>query len=150
MKSGSEAQVFVQLADGREIHAGTINETVLPPRHKPVMTFGYSDAYLADDLAYDLSADLPRDNDVHFPAVHLKTFFAFRDVQPDAWGTRMMQSSERRTAREEGWSPKRLSELDVLLRIADDKSLRQPHCSIPSIRMRPGENFSRASPLRCW
>lgn len=52
--------------------------------------------------------------------VHLSTFFAFRDVQPDRWGTRLLESAERRAARAEGRRPKQLSELDILLRIGDE------------------------------
>ncbi|WP_278855931.1 type II toxin-antitoxin system HipA family toxin [Kocuria palustris] len=52
--------------------------------------------------------------------VHLSTFFAFRDVQPDRWGTRLLESAERRAARAEGRRPKRLSELDIPLRIGDE------------------------------
>ncbi|MGO1852779.1 MAG: type II toxin-antitoxin system HipA family toxin [Microbacteriaceae bacterium] len=113
-------EVGIQLPDGRQLRAGTIDQLVIKPRHQPVMTFRYAPDYLADPFAYELSPDLPLDTELHVPAVHLNTFFAFRDVQPDRWGTRLIESSERRTARQEGRRPKRLTDLDVLLRIPDE------------------------------
>lgn len=113
-------QVHLQLPDGRDMWAGTIDELVVRPRTRPVMTFRYSQEYLADPQAYELSPDLPLDAELHVPAVHLSTFFAFRDVQPDRWGTRLLESAERRAARLEGRRPQRLTELDILLRIPDE------------------------------
>lgn len=113
-------EVGLQLPDGRQMTAGTIDQLLVEPRRRPVMTFRYSSDYLADRLAYELSPDLPLDAELHVPAVHLSTFFAFRDVQPDRWGTRLIESAERRTARREDRRPKRLTDLEILLRIPDE------------------------------
>lgn len=86
-------QVHLQLPDGREVLAGTIDELIVRPRTRPVMAFRYSTEYLVDPQAYELSPDLPLDAELHVPAVHLSTFFAFRDVQPDRWGTRLPESA---------------------------------------------------------
>lgn len=112
--------VDIQLPDGRQVRAGFIDQLIVPPRHQPVMTFRYSREFLADPLAYELSPDLPLDAEPHVPAVHLSSFFAFRDVQPDRWGTGLIESAERRAARKEARRPRRLTDLDILLRIPDE------------------------------
>ncbi|MGO2112559.1 MAG: type II toxin-antitoxin system HipA family toxin [Pseudoclavibacter sp.] len=116
----TRVDVGIHLPDGREVRAGTIDQLVVRPRRQPVMTFRYSAEFLTDPLAYELSADLPLDAELHVPAIHLTTFHAFRDVQPDRWGTRLIESAERRDARAAGRKPRRLTDLDILLRIPDE------------------------------
>lgn len=137
MAAPTQADVHLQLPDGREVLAGTIEQVVVPPRRQSVMTFRYSPEYLADPLAYELSADLPLDSEMHSPQIQLDTFFAFRDVQPDRWGTRLIESAERRAARREGRRPQRLTGLDILLRIPDETrqgALRFSHPGQPIAR----------------
>ncbi|SJM69117.1 type II toxin-antitoxin system HipA family toxin [Gulosibacter sp. 10] len=111
--------VTLQLPDLREVAVGVISEQRVPPRRSPVMTFIYSDEYLADPSAYPLSPDLPLTGGLHTPPVHTDVFLAFRDVQPDRWGRRLIESIERRKARSAGERFRKLTELDVLMRLAD-------------------------------
>ncbi|WP_169516489.1 type II toxin-antitoxin system HipA family toxin [Gulosibacter molinativorax] len=111
------------------------------------MTFQYADSYLAETLAYELSPDLPLDRSIHVPAIHLNTFHAFRDVQPDRWGQRLIESAERRDARAAGRAPRRLTDLDILLRIPDEtrqgalRFLKEGEPAPPSADIAPVERL---------
>lgn len=146
--TGSErVEVGVQLPDGREITAGIIEQLAIKPRRQPVMTFRYAPNYLADPLRYELSPDLPLDRGLHVPAVHLTTFFGFRDVQPDRWGTRLIESAERRAARTEGRRAHRLTDLDILLRIPDETRQGALRFSRPGSPVTPHTEITQASLL---
>lgn len=116
----STARVTVQLPDGTEVNVGTVIELLVPPRRKPVMTFRYSDEFLVHPKRYAISPDLPLGAGVLAPAVHLDSFYAFRDIQPDSWGRRLLNSDERRQARATNRQARRLTDLETILRIPDE------------------------------
>src|SRR6476469_2364895 len=115
----SDTLVFVELPDGRDVHAGWIRYEVNARQYKPSINFEYSAGFLADPNGYPLSPDLPLHAGFIAAPMSRSVFMAFADTQPDAWGRKLIQADSRRIAKEEGrrWSPP--SELDLLLRVPD-------------------------------
>lgn len=115
----SDTLVFVELPDGRDIHAGWIHYEVNAGQYKPSINFEYSAGFLADPNNYPLSPDLPLHAGFIAAPMTRPVFMAFADTQPDAWGRKLIQADSRRIAKEEGhrWSPP--SQLDLLLHVPD-------------------------------
>lgn len=115
----TETVVFVEVPDGRTVHAGWIHYEPNAGQYKPSINFEYAGDFLADPGAYPLSPDLPLHSGFIPAPMSRDVFMAFADVQPDMWGRRLMHADFRRLAREEGrrWAPP--SELDMLLHVPD-------------------------------
>jgi serine/threonine-protein kinase HipA len=112
--------VVVQIA-GEDVPAGRL--WAHRRRGSESATFAYLPDYLARPDAYPLDPALPLVLGQQQTAVGRATFGAFSDCAPDRWGRRLLQRGERRRARDDDVTERRLGEIDYLLGVRDD--LRQ-------------------------
>jgi serine/threonine-protein kinase HipA len=125
-------ELSVQLPDGREVTAGTIESIKATGRVIP--EFRYAQTYLTDAAAYALSPELPLDAGRSTPRGARTMFGGIADAQPDSWGRRLIDSDRRREAKKSNTSFTRPSEVDVLAAVPD--ATRQG-----ALRVRDGERY---------
>ncbi|HEX4443054.1 MAG TPA: type II toxin-antitoxin system HipA family toxin [Galbitalea sp.] len=125
-------ELAVQLPDGREVTAGTIESIKAMGRTVP--EFRYAETYLSDEAAYALSPELPLDAGRSTPRGARTMFGGIADAQPDSWGRRLIDSNRRREARKSNTGFTRPSEVDVLAAVPD--ATRQG-----ALRVRDGERY---------
>jgi serine/threonine-protein kinase HipA len=115
----TETLVYVDLPEGRTVHAGWIHYETNAGQYKPSINFEYAATFLGDPDAYELSPDLPLRSGFLAAPLSRDVFMAFADAQPDAWGRKLLQPEFRRRARTEGrqWTPP--TEMDMLLQVPD-------------------------------
>ena len=110
-----DAIVYVQLA-GADHLAGTL--WVTPNRRgQAPATFHYSDAWMENPLRFALDPELEPATGSRFNKQRL--FGAIADSAPDRWGRTLMAGAERHRAAREGRRPRKLTELDYVLGVAD-------------------------------
>jgi serine/threonine-protein kinase HipA len=109
--------ITVVLPDGSEVTAGEIESIGSPGRE--TVEFRYTDSFLRNPLAYDLSPEL-RLGLGRFTASGTRTMLGgISDAQPDAWGRRLIEFQRKRTARLSGTRYTRATEMDVLAAVPD-------------------------------
>ena len=85
--------------------------------------FEYDSAWLQDPDRFSLEPALALTRGAFAPPAGLATFGSIGDSAPDAWGRRLMQRAERRSAEREGWAVRTLVESDYLLGVTDETRL---------------------------
>lgn len=109
--------IAVVLPDGSEVPAGEI-ESIGSPGRKTV-EFRYTDSFLRNPLAYDLSPEL-RLGSGRFTASGTRTMLGgISDAQPDAWGRRLIEFQRKQVARLSSTRYARATEMDVLAAVPD-------------------------------
>lgn len=82
-------------------------------------SFAYDPSWLYRDDAYAIDPALPLGDGVQHTHGNRPLFGAFTDCAPDRWGRTLMARAEVQRARQEGATPRKLQEVDYLLRVND-------------------------------
>jgi len=92
-------------------------------RGTETIAFEYAEQWLADPDRFSIEPALALTRGVFPPPAGMSTFGSIGDSAPDAWGRRLMQRAERRTAEREGRPVRTLMESDYLLGVSDETRL---------------------------
>lgn len=95
--------------------AGLLTLIRRPGHQRDCLAFSYTDSWLRDPSAFELSPDLPLTGGHHTPRVSRTIFSAFQDALPDAWGRRVMTA-----VRPSGARFSTVQEIELLLTVPDD------------------------------
>jgi serine/threonine-protein kinase HipA len=108
------ALICVDLGGGT-VRAGTLWSAERPGRAS--FTFQYDDAWTGGTRGFELDPDLLLVPGRKVAAPYL--FGGLADSAPDRWGRTLLARAERLHARQEGRTPRTLSEMDYLLGVSD-------------------------------
>ena len=100
---------------------GTLYAT--PARGRDVFSFEYARSWLDSSHAHQLDPSLRLLRGPQYLADERLNFGVFLDSSPDRWGRVLMERREAQLAREEGRTPRRLTEVDHLLGVYDGHRL---------------------------
>ena len=85
-----------------------------------VQSFSFDADWLTGHHQLSLSPDLAMSRGRQYPAGARNTFCFLSDAAPDRWGRKLIELEQISLAKEQGRAPRRLSESDYLLGIADE------------------------------
>jgi serine/threonine-protein kinase HipA len=112
---------IIVYADWKEIQGparlGVLRADFL--RGEEIFSFEYDQDWLKRAIPHQLDPDLQMFSGRQFLTKEMSNFGLFMDSSPDRWGRMLMDRKAALTVRQAGRSPKRLSESDYLLGVAD-------------------------------
>tara|TARA_R110000868_G_scaffold92734_4_gene257277 strand:- start:1341 stop:2588 length:1248 start_codon:yes stop_codon:yes gene_type:complete len=116
----TDIEVHIDL-DGRTRPVGLARSNRV--RGSETLVFEYAPAWLDDHKSFSLEPALTLTRGGFVPAEGQAIFGSLGDSAPDAWGRRLMQRAERRSAGAEARPVRTLLESDYLLGVADETRL---------------------------
>ena len=116
----SEADVFVDLPDGRTVPVGHLSVRASEAGMLVSSQFQYTADYLRDPARYSLCPELPLVQGPITATGHRPIAGCFSDSGPDRWGRNLLFAAERRAAKAQGRPLAHMTDLDFIIMVHDE------------------------------